>query len=544
MKKHYVSLLFFLGVVFGYLPQCICSSPIQPLNVSIWSEYKANQFDYLSEKEKTERLQAIFADQCQFVEKHNVRRIIIKVLNPSIYPFFHPKNFEWDNENSVFYWIKKLAPITEVELLFDEKPFHLDPKNFQESSSDFCRYFAEQMQLSSSEFGNFCNLKEKLCWVSILNQVYAKEISGTSLVSGITLDLRKVFPRDPTYQNLVNALDKYKYGKQHVPFYNPFSRLNRAVFLPLDEKDFALINLARFPLSTDLSSSDPLSLGVRLSSTFPTTAPLYSAPSWRNGYNREPLLETVYLQLADHRLIDPIYQNYRILNDPLSNHPDNLKDIAILAENLGKNFCGIPFVKGPGTITTKQASFRLSGSNTFFQTGDRKAHQGQLREGQPIELRPPYVLKKVRRKVAKDPQNNQELLLKAPFSLVSDTKDAEYYCTAVPVTWTTPKTSQFLQSRIYFVFSTEFNIDGERYLGNWSLHNFLSFLNGSHAHRGFLSHPIFTNLDGELSLPAKNIVLYDYSTIPNGSLYPNCDWQLENFPLHDAQLNEEGFITY
>lgn len=549
MKKAHIFFLFLAITLYGYLPKAMSSSPISPLDLTIWSEYKTNHFETLSKEERTEKLQTIFQDLEEFVKKHHIRHLIIKILDPSSFPFFHPENFDWEQPDNIFYWIKELSPIPKIEVLFDKEAFNLGPISYNNSFASIYHAIIDQINMKYPPFGDFQNLVEKLDWLSIFTQFYTKDSDGRHLINGIVIDPTGIEPVDPLYQNLINALDRYKYTRNTQASslcYNPNPELQIAMLLPLDQRDLALANLAGFPLYESIKGESNASLGIKLPSSFPSDASGHTPPVWRNSRkNKEPLLNAVYLQLADKRLIPSIYQNRLILSNPLITSPENNDKIAHLAVNLAKNFQGIPFAKGPGTISNPLGCFYLIGNQTFFLSGSPKNCQGQLSQRQKIEIRPPFVNKPVCREVAKDPCDNHWLQLKDPFSLAHNIENADYYYTPIAGSWSDIKTSSFLQSRIYFVVSTEFNVqEGNCYFGNWNRNNFISFFLGAHPNRGFLHQLIFKNLNGKLTPPNKNIVLYDYSLIPNQGLYPQNDWKLDNAPINDASLNRDGFIIY
>ena len=111
MKKVHIFFLFLVITLCGYLPKCI-TSPISPLDLTIWSEYKAHHFDTLSDEEKVAKLQEIFQDLEIFVKKHHIRHLIVKILDPSSFSFFHPDHFDWEQPDNIFLLAKRIGNYT------------------------------------------------------------------------------------------------------------------------------------------------------------------------------------------------------------------------------------------------------------------------------------------------------------------------------------------------------------------------------------------------------------------------------------------------
>ncbi|MCB1107096.1 MAG: hypothetical protein KDK76_03265, partial [Chlamydiia bacterium] len=308
----------------------------------------------------------------------------------------------------------------------------------------------------------------------------------------------------------------------------PFPPLRLSAYLTIDQKAMTFCNLSHFPLLTDLRGQQPKDIGIVPPENFPSEGPDYLAPSWRSQIN-QPILDTVYLKMGDKRLIESIYQNREVLPNPTETNPERVKN---LASDLGRNMRGVPFVKGPGIISNAKGAFTVNGKYTYFETGGGKYQQGQFVEGGIIEVRPPYVAAPIRKTVATAPENNKLLKLTSTFSTTEDIKEAEYYLTATPVHWISPKITNFIRARIYYVFSTNFEPNEGRFFGNWHLNNFLDFLShpqrNHQEHSGFLYQSIFTNINGQLDPPVCNFVLHDFTTIPHGTPYPECDWGLGN----------------
>lgn len=506
-------------------------SLLAPYNFSIWSEYKRNHFEGMTQAEKTEKLQLIFQDKVNFVKKHGIRRLIVKVLNPVSFDFFHPENFDSEKDDNFFYWASLLSNYVEIEILFDCGKFQLCRDSLFDHLTNYYGSLKDYFGKQENPFGHFENIIEKMEWIAWTSEIYSQEERTFPLFAGITLDAKGIGNLEEYCQNLVNAFDQFRYQSvsgAHVPEWIPHSVAipkRIGMLLPLDMKDFALANAAPFPLASHLRKTQAGNIGIRLPQNFPSKAPDYRPPVWRSPTNTSALLDTVYLMASDPRLIPHVYQNYDILPKP--DQPTTNPVIGQLVDNLEKNFLGIPYVKGPGFITNHKGTSDVSGNYTFFRTGGSHG-EGQFISGQLIEIRPPYAPEVITRVVDGIPHSNRIMKLSSTFSTTHSFENAEYWHTAIPCNWTTPCLSNSVISSLYFVFSTDYESKGPRYFGNWRINNFLSFTIYHVKDNGIIHRKIFRNLNGKLVKPLNNLVIHDYSTIPNGDPFPECDWGLGN----------------
>ncbi|NGX51450.1 MAG: hypothetical protein K1060chlam2_01316 [Chlamydiae bacterium] len=492
------------------------ASPLTHLNFSLWSEYKRVDFQGLSQEEKSVKLQRLFADTSQFVKKHNIRRLIVRILDPLAFDFFNPENFDSNRDDNFYYWSLKLNAHSEIEALFDSGEFSLQPRSFTTRIYDFFRP-------EETPFGEFQNLYDKLLWVSIINESFDPSGNSGALIQGITIDPSG--EEDAICQNIVNALDQYKSGiNEHLPE-NIHPRIRLAILLDIDQKDFAFANLALFPLRTDLRGEKPNDIGIKTPQNFPSSPPTYLAPEWRGDENRS-MLDSVYIRMYDPRLVESIYQNSELLPDPTLPNP-----IAVgrLSQNLSDALKGTPYIKAPGFISNLKGTSDVQGRYTYFKTGSTDLQEGRLLDGSTIEVRPPYLSQRVRKVVSIDPKNNRLLRITSTFSTTQDLDDAEYYTSPIPMNWTHPRISEKIRGSIYYLFSTDFEPQQGRYFGNWCLENFLKFLYHPQRAKGFLQQRFFSSFSTKFSwAPKNNLVLYDFTTLPNGDPYPECDWKLGN----------------
>ena len=506
------------------------TSPIKHLNLSLWSEYKKVKLDSLDQSEKTKKLEDIFKDKLQFVQTHAIRRLIVKILNPNTYFFFHPENFNEENPNNFFYWASKLSDYVKIEVLFDASSFQLMESSFFDHLNEYYKYFKGYFHQQLPNFGAFQNIIEKMEWVSITNDLYGSQDKKKPLISGITLNFSDMEYEDSVCQNVINAFDQFRFScldEANVPEWMPnnsFYPLKIGLMLPLDKKELALANISSFPLSKNLKSiQNPEKLGIQLPDNYPSSAPNYLPPSWRPPSYKRSMADTVYLNLGDHRLIPTIYQNYKILSKPFIPNPEAVNSLNKL---LNMTFQAIPFIKGPGHITCLKGSSKIKGTYTFFFTGSPKG-KGKFTKDQLIEIRPPYLDVAISRRVKKI-DSNRDMEISSAFTTTKDIKNAEYFLSPIPVNWTVPAISSALKSKIYFVFNIDYDPQKDQFFGNWCLENFIQFLYHGNKKEGFLFYPLFTNFQNQRVLPHNNIVLDDFTCLPNGVPYPESNWKLGN----------------
>ena len=67
--------------------------------------------------------------------------------------------------------------------------------------------------------------------------------------------------------------------------------------------------------------------------------------------------------------------------------------------------------------------------------------------------------------------------------------------------------------------------------GDWHLVNFLHFLVNTKNKTGFLYSKLFLGFDDLLLGPNNNLVISDYSGIPNGNPYGEINWHMGNRAL-------------
>lgn len=521
-EEHMKTLRSFLSVIFmvallGIAHQ-LNGSPIKHINFSLWSEYKKVDFEGLSQDEKTAKLQSLYQDMCTFAQQHGIRRVIVRILDPMSYDFFNPENFDSNRDDNFYYWALQLSTRAEIEALLDPSAFQVAPQSITEKIYGFYDYYFG----GDKGYGNFLNLPEKLHWVTIVNDMFDPQSNRGLLIKGITIDPKG--EKAGVCQNLVNALDQYKSATNPLLPDNRHFNIRRGILISIDQKDFAFANLALFPLKTDLRGEKPNNIGVNVPENFPSEGPEYFAPSWRENQNY-PLLETVYVRMFDPRLVECIYQNHEVLPDPMT---WNSNAIATLSKYLGNTFRGAPFMKGPGYLYAARGLTKIEGLFTFFRTGGGQYNEGQFLDGSRLEVTLPDG-RKVEKVISGDPQNNRLMKTTSPFSTTHDLVKAEYSLAPIPINWSYPQISSRVHSNIYFVFSTDFQPKQGRYFGNWNINNFVNLLYYSKARKGFLYEPFFSTFGKNCCWnPKNNLVIYDFTTIPNGYPYPEFDWELGN----------------
>src|SRR3990167_2886653 len=182
MKKlRAVFLILPLLFLFLSLARIEAESPIRPLNFSLWSEYKNNSFDGLSQEEKTKKLQSIFQNQLEFIQEHGIRRLIIKILNPSAFAFFHPDFFDPTKDDNFYYWAIHLSQYSELEALFDKNVFKIE-ETYQGLLSSYWETLYNKVTNTENSFGEFKNLYEKLEWFSTINDLFDSSFNKGALL--------------------------------------------------------------------------------------------------------------------------------------------------------------------------------------------------------------------------------------------------------------------------------------------------------------------------------------------------------------------------
>ena len=513
--KKNILFLFFLVLMTCSISN---ANPFKPFNFSVWTDYKKVDFENLTPDEKTAKLQSLFFDTVQFCKTHGIRRALVRVLDPASFPFFNPENFDSTRDDNFYFWAIELSKYAEVEVVFDPSSFNLYPSSWGNSLSNLAKSFFKVQ----SSYKDFHHLVEKLTWVSIVNDMYDPSFSTPPLLRGVTINPKGI--SDELFQLVINALDQYRHNASTEFPPNHFPSLRTAAYFNLDQKDLAFANLARFPLSTDLRTERPNDLGVVLTDQFPAQGEELLAPEWRSNDNR-PLLDHAYVNMADRRLISTIYQNQEHVAKP---HVYDERGVLICARNLSMNLRGEPIAKGPGKVTILKGTNVVKGTYTFFRTGDIQNREGKFVRNGVIEIRPPYTESVMRKVIANHPDTNKQMHVTSSFSTTADIIDADYHFTPTPISWNHPRVSNALSSRIYFVFSCEFTPPKDLFMGNWGFQNFLAFLRNHNRNNGFLCLPLFTNLENQGQPPTNNIVMYDFTTIPNGTPYPEVNWGLGN----------------
>lgn len=500
----------------------LCASaqgnPLKQFNASVWTDYTRMDFEGLTQEEKTHKLQSLFEDKVNFCKEYDIRRALIRILDPSSFDFFNPENFDSSRDDNFYYWATQLNKNSEIEAVFDPALFRLASESWGGWITNKARAFLK----IENPLDSFPNFVEKLTWVSLANEVYESENNTGPLVKGITINPEKI--DDGVIQLLINALDQYKYNASEAYPENKFPTIRIGILFNIDQKELVCANLARFPLYTDLRGKKYGDIDINVPKYFPGQGPELLAPEWRADKNA-PLLDTAYLNLADLRLVETIYQNHEILPNPPVSNSEGMK---ILAQRFAMNFRGAPIAKGPGSVTILKGTNEVQGEYTFFKTGSFKSHEGQFLKDSIIEIRPPHVTKSIRKTIASDPESNKRMKLTSSYSTTTDIIEAEYYITPTPVRWNRPKMSNFISSKIYFVFSTDFDPKKGRFMGNWHLDNFINFLRNPDTEKGLLTDTFFINLAGKGVGITNNIVIHDFTTIPNGNPYPEIDWKLGN----------------
>ncbi|MCB1106852.1 MAG: hypothetical protein KDK76_02005 [Chlamydiia bacterium] len=182
------------------------ASPMKRFNFSIWTDYTDMKFKGLSQEEKTAKLQRLYGDQVNFVKNHGIRRVIVKILNPAEFDFFKTENFDGSRDDNFYYWAVQLSQSSELEVAFDPAPFDIGTQSW----SDRFLNFAAELFKTEKPLGNFLNFREKLAWLSFINDMTMPSGNKQALVRGLVIDPKET--EEPLFQHILNLLDQYKYN--------------------------------------------------------------------------------------------------------------------------------------------------------------------------------------------------------------------------------------------------------------------------------------------------------------------------------------------
>ncbi|MCB1084178.1 MAG: hypothetical protein KDK61_07690, partial [Simkania sp.] len=111
-----------MAVICFFASQAVANESVTPFkqfNFSLWSEYTRIDFDGMTQAQKTEKLKSLFRDQLNFAKRHGTRKLIVKILDPNQFAFFHPANFDAESEDNFYFWACQLSNYVRIEALFD-----------------------------------------------------------------------------------------------------------------------------------------------------------------------------------------------------------------------------------------------------------------------------------------------------------------------------------------------------------------------------------------------------------------------------------------
>lgn len=536
MKKQWIkpalfALLFCLVTVHARQPM----SPLSALHFSIFSQYSHTDLKTLKKEQAQEKLIAIFSDQLEFVTNHDIRKFAVKILNPKLYPFFDPANFSLDSADNVYFFLEKMSHLSQIEVIFDENPFEWDVKK---SNTAFTKALctssfkmdektkALYKAMNAPELKSFSNPFEKLAYFDTL--IAFNDLDQSSKAFGITdaiIDCRTRL--DPeALQSVINLVDRYRFSGLNCT--EP-RQIGLAVVLPITAKAFCFANLAPFPLHNGLRvSQHSKDIGIKLPPQFPSSSPHFPSPVWRSGASMAdramPLLSAVYLDMGDARLKDHLYHDKQILPLPSQYTPSALSSIAKRLESI---FTSTPYMQGPGYVSLSANSVDVTGKYTLFKEGSKK-DEGRFVNGQKIGFYLENSEQMQVRALIEDPKSNTQIKINSPLSFDQSIEHHPYYYSPFAVNWATPLVSRSITSKIFYVFDVNYTPGKAMAQGDWHLINFLHFLVNAKSKTGFLYTRLFKGFDNQWIKPNNNLVISDYSAIPNGSIYEEIDWNMGN----------------
>lgn len=506
-------------------------------------------WDYAEDAPKDRTYTEHYAELFLFLVEEQISKVILFPKDPdgTGNDFFKIANQNVNDENTFAFWVNLISLAgVKIEILFEFDPFNSSGTATPTYSLPNGFYFVD--------------LPQKMNWLKSLMAI----VPGTIL--GVTID-----PEGPNsygndgYQQVINYIDQYRFS-------NGLANLQTGMTFGVDAKPMTFANLDTFPVNSNYISPPPTIY-------FPTN-PL---PAYRTTGNNVPLLNNVYLQayepdftLAFTKNLDP--------NAAADMFIQALQDIpyktsfgkitTTMSVTTGSYVDGGQFVS-TGTISCSMGNPNCSYSGTNFdkeitpgayldfnQSGTI-VPIGQVEDtdssGMTFTLKDttnganvtvnnePFILSQfgieilsggtidtlagvkigaidgpiVFGNMGYNPSIHQFNFLSGPNQTLTN---EQFLCSEVVMKWIYPPITAAIAAGINFMFSVQYDErTGDLYFGNWTLANFMAFINRFNAQVGGTNppNPIFTNSSmGGVGLPTANIAIYDYYLLLNTNANP------------------------
>lgn len=523
-----------------------------------FAEQRFILWDYNEDSPNTNSYQKHYADLFLFAVTEGVRKVIVFPKNPSISTnaFFQISNQNPSNENCFAFWVRLLSLLKiEVEILFE--------------SDAFVDNVPSTPLYSLPDMFYFQDLPMKMNWVQQLCQI----IPGA--ITGVTID-----PEDPLstgnngYQQVINYMDQYRFG-------NGLPTLKLGMTFGIDAKPMTFSNLDTFPINSDYITPPP-------NDYFPSNPlPTYRAagnnvPLLNNVYLQAYEPDFTYVFRENLNPTEAADTFISALQD-IPYKPSTGK-ITTSTSTLQAEYVDSGLFVSTGKITSTQGNIHCSysgsnfsqevqiGSYLDYNDGGSIVPIGQvshvnydpvamtftladLTHGANVTVTDEtFILSQFGVEIISgeiintstnystpnskigaidgpipyniagyDPNSHQFNFLDTNphFNLMGE----NFLCAEVVMKWIYPPITPAIASGINFLLSTQYDIEtGDLYFGNWSLDNFMSFVNRftSQVSSTTPSNPIFTNSDGGgVALPNINMGIYDYYLLLTTNTNPN-----------------------
>ncbi len=504
-------------------------------------------WDYDEDSPNTNSYQKHYSNLFLFIVTEGVRKVIVFPKNPSISTntFFQIANQNPSNENCFAFWVKLISLLNvEVEILFE--------------ADAFVDAVPSTPTYSLPDMFYFQDLPMKMNWVNQLSKI----IPGA--ITSVTID-----PEDPLsegndgYQQVINYMDQYR-------FENGLPNLKLGMTFGIDGKPMTFANLDTFPIDSNYVTPPPNSYFP------PNPLPSYrtagnNVPLLNNVYLQayEPDFTLVFREnlnpttAADTFILALQDVPYKPSTGKVTTSTSTLQaeyvdsgtfvstgKITCTHGNVNCSYSGSNFSQeiaignyldynNGGTIlpigqvsrtnyNPEAMTFTLAdltnGANLTVNDETFILSQFGLEiiSGEIINTPTDYSTPNSKigaidgpipyNVAGYDPNSHQFNFLDTNphFTLSNE----NFLCSEVVMKWIYPPITPAIASGINFLFSTQYDIEtGDLYFGNWSLNNFMAFINRftSQVSGATPANPIFTNSDsGGVALPSINIGIYDY----------------------------------
>ena len=486
-----------------------------------------------------------YAELFLFLAEEQIPKAILFPKDPDKNPFFQIANQNINDENSFAFWVNLIAVAgVQIEILFE-------PDAFNDSGSNQPNY-----NLPSHFY--FLDLPQKMNWLNSLMQIVPGAISGVAIdpeASGSG--------GNDGYQQVINYIDQYRFS-------NGLLNLHSSMTLGIDAKPMTFANLDTFPTNPLYLTPTPPSI------FFPLSLPSYRMGNNASLLNAvylqayEPDFNLIFTENLNPTLAADTF--IQALQDiPYKTSYGAISTASAMLT--GSYVDGGQFVSS-GTITCTKGSVSCSYSGSNFEKeivpgGYLDYNQngtvvpiGQVASSpkpDPVHntfalvdttnganvtvVGEPFILSQFSSEIpsggilntlATNPMNpNMKIgAIDGPivfkdkgynpalhqFNFLSGAKytltNQHFLFDEVVMKWIYPPITPAIASGINFMFSVQYDPSTDNlFFGNWTLANFMTFVNRFLSQVGGNKppNPIFTDANSNgVAIPNGNVGIYDY----------------------------------